>query len=41
MIKILDDILKEKMLNLNEKGKKNLFDLLKKEDEKKVKALKK
>jgi len=33
MIKILDDMLKEKMLNLNEEDKKNLFDLLKKEDE--------
>lgn len=33
IIKILDDMLKEKMLNLNEGDKKNLFDLLKKEDE--------
>jgi hypothetical protein len=38
MIKNLDDILKDKMLILNEKDKKNLFDLLKNEDEKKVKA---
>lgn len=35
MIKILDDILKEKMLNLNEEDKKKLFDFFKNEDEKK------
>jgi hypothetical protein len=35
MIKILDDILKEKMLSLNEEDKKNLLGLFEKEDEKK------
>jgi translation initiation factor 2 alpha subunit (eIF-2alpha) len=38
MIKILDDMLKERMLNLKEEDKKNLFDLLKNEDEKKSKS---
>ena len=37
MIKFLDDILKEKMLYLNEEDKKNLLGLFEKEDEKKRK----
>ena len=37
MLKILDDILKEKMLYLNEEDKKNLLGLFEKEDEKKRK----
>ena len=38
MIKNLDGMLKERMLNLKEEDKKNLFDLLKNEDEKKSKS---
>ena len=34
VVKILDDMIKEKMLNLNEEDKKRLFDLFQNENEK-------